>query len=595
MQPTYKNRIDALRAWLKKNELDAFFVPHEDEFLGEYIPPHNERLRWTTGFTGSAGAAIITQEKAAIFVDGRYSVQVRKQVNADIFEYQHLIETPPTQWIFENLDKNSKIAIDNRMHSEAWFSATSKKLEGTHKLICIDENPIDSLWKERPFPHLSHARLMAENLSGKKSAEKRKEIAEIILNAGADAAFLSQLDSICWLLNIRGQDIPCLPVLLSSAIIYKNGNVTFFIDPQRLPEDFHIHTGKGVNVLPPEKLKETLTSLSGKRVLLDPQTSSAWINQLLKENNALIIQGSDPCLLTKAVKNKAEIEGFKACHIRDGVAVSRFLAWLEEQIKKDHLLSEEALSDKLYHFRKENEHFVEPSFDTISAAGKNAAMCHYNHKNQNETNTLERHNVYLVDSGGQYPDGTTDITRTVGIGECSDEIKRAFTLVLKGHIALSEARFPRGTVGSQLDTLARQFLWQHGLDYDHGTGHGVGHFLSVHEGPQRIGKAYNSTALLPGMILSNEPGYYPADAFGIRIENLELVVKISISPEINVLGFESLTRVPIDKNLLEKSLLTENEKRWWNNYHKHVWKDISPSLKGNDLIWLKKACSPLSD
>lgn len=594
MQANYEKRINALRCWLKDNELDALIIPHEDEFLGEYIPAHNERLQWATGFTGSAGAAVITREKAAMFVDGRYAVQVQKQVSKDIFEYRHLINEPLDQWLIENLKKDSKIAIDSRMHSANWLKAIQKKLAKKLNIVCIEENPIDTLWEGRPLASLSDARLMGHEFTGKKSAQKRAQIGLLVQKSGADAAFLSQLDSICWLLNIRGRDIPCLPVLLASAIIEANGNVTFFIDAKRLPDDFYQHVGEGVKVLDPEMLKETLYAFSGKTILVDPQTSNAWVNQLLKENGANIIPMSDPCLLEKAVKNATEIAGIKACHIRDGVAVSRFLSWLDAKVKAGHLFDEAQLSDKLHSFRKMDANLVELSFDTISAAGENAAMCHYNHENQAEPGKLQLNNVYLVDSGGQYPDGTTDITRTIAIGECPAEIKLPFTLVLKGHIALETARFPKGTVGSQLDPLARQYLWEYGFDYDHGTGHGVGHFLSVHEGPQRIAKAVNSAALLAGMVISNEPGYYRTNAFGIRIENLELVVEIASEGDLELLGFESLTRVPIDRRLVDVSLLTDKEISWWNNYHQKVWEDICPSLKGDDLIWLKQACAPLS-
>lgn len=593
MQATYAKRIDALRCWLDDQALDALVIPHEDEFLGEYIPAHNERLHWATGFTGSTGMAIITRNTAAIFVDGRYTVQIRKQVPADIFEYRHLIEEPPLQWLVDNLPNHSKIAIDSRMHNSNWLTAAEKMLAGKMSITCIETNPIDTLWHDRPAALFTNARLMESQYVGKKSAIKRNEIGQIIAESGADAALLSQLDSICWLLNIRGADVPRLPVLLSSAIIEKNGNVTLFIASSRLPVNFMQHVGEGVTVLAPDSLKTALSAFAGKTILVDPQTSNAWASQQLIQHGAKIIHGLDPCMLPKAAKNTTEIAGIKASHIRDGVAVSRFIAWLENEVNIGVLPNEAELAEKLHQFRKQDSTLVDLSFDTISAAASNAAMCHYNHKNQTKPSQLELNNVYLVDSGGQYPDGTTDITRTIAIGECPAEIKKMFTLVLKGHIALTSARFPIGTTGSQLDTLARQFLWQHGFDYDHGTGHGVGHFLSVHEGPQRISKVPNSIALLPGMVLSNEPGYYRADAFGIRIENLELVVETPIKGDIAVLGFESLTRVPIDRRLVDVTLLSDEELTWWKDYHQKVWQEISPSMEGYDLEWLKRACAPL--
>ncbi|MBE1277070.1 aminopeptidase P family protein [Enterovibrio baiacu] len=594
MHTTTAERVEALRRWLEDQSLDALIIPHEDEFLGEYIPEHNERLHWVTGFTGSAGAAVITREKAAMFVDGRYTVQVRKQVPADTFEYRHLIEEPALQWLLNTLPLGSKVAVDPRLHSANWLAQAESVVDGTLELIRIDSNPIDTLWHDRPAPLLTDARLMGNDLVGQSSEDKRQRIGQTLATSGADAALLSQLDSICWLLNIRGGDVSRLPVLLSSALIEANGNVTFFIDPARLPDDFMAHVGHGVSVLAPEALEASLSSLGGKTVLVDPQTSNAWASQVLNQHGANIVHAADPCMLPKAAKNSTEIAGIKACHIRDGVAVSRFLAWIDTQVAAGNLPNEAELSDMLLSFREKDDTLADLSFDTISAAGGNAAMCHYNHLNQPEPGELELNNVYLVDSGGQYPDGTTDITRTIAIGECSDEVKTAFTLVLKGHIALGTARFPKGTSGSQLDALARQHLWAHGFDYDHGTGHGVGHFLSVHEGPQRIAKAPNTVALLPGMVLSNEPGYYRADAFGIRIENLEIVVEVPTQGDMTVLGFESLTRAPIDRRLVDVSLLTDSEINWWNDYHQKVWQDVSLSLDGEDLAWLKQATQPLS-
>ncbi|MBV7300448.1 aminopeptidase P family protein [Enterovibrio paralichthyis] len=593
MHAIIAERVDALRRWLEEQAMDALIIPHEDEFLGEYIPEHNERLHWATGFTGSAGAAVITREKAAVFVDGRYTVQVRKQVPGEIFEYRHLIEEPALQWLLDTLPQGSKVAVDTRLHSANWLAAAEKTVSGKLILQSIDRNPIDTLWHDRPVPLLTSARLMGNELVGKGSTEKRTEIGAVIAKTGADAALLSQLDSICWLLNIRGGDVSRLPVLLASALINASGDVTLFIDPARLPEGFAAHVGEGVSVLAPEALASELAALSAKTVMVDPQTSNAWASEILKQHGAKIVHAADPCMLPKAAKNAVEIAGMKASHVRDGVAVSRFLAWLDKEVAAGKLHDEALLADKLYSFRAEDETLADLSFDTISAAGGNAAMCHYNHQNQPEPGQLELNNVYLVDSGGQYPDGTTDITRTIAIGECSDEVKKAFTLVLKGHIALATARFPKGTAGSQLDALARQHLWAHGFDYDHGTGHGVGHFLSVHEEPQRIAKAPNTVALLPGMVLSNEPGYYRADAFGIRIENLELVVEVPTQGDMTVLGFESLTRAPIDRRLVDVSLLTDSEIAWWNDYHRKVWQDVSPSLQGCDLAWLEQATKAL--
>ncbi|GAL05607.1 Xaa-Pro aminopeptidase [Photobacterium aphoticum] len=541
MQADIAQRVGQIRQWLVDNQLDALLIPHEDEYLGEYIPDHNERLHWATGFTGSAGMAVIARDSAAMFVDGRYVVQVRKQVPGDIYEYRHLIEEPPMQWALDHLPTGSKVAIDARLHSSAWLTRHTAMVAGELELVCIDENPIELFWHDRPAATLSNAKLMGLDFVGQSSADKRQQIAANVTKQKADAALLTQLDSIAWLLNVRGSDVPSLPVLLSTAIIHADASVDFFIDPARLPAEFASHVGDGVRVQAPEALEAALQQLGGKAVLVDPATSNAWASQVLRAANATLIDAADPCLLPKAAKNATEIAGMKACHIRDGVAVSKFLAWVDRQVAQGNLLDEGTLSDQLWQFRAQDSSCTDVSFDTISAAGANAAMCHYNHLNQPAPSVLEMDNVYLVDSGGQYPDGTTDITRTIAVGTPSDEVKQTFTLVLKGHIGLASARFPKGTTGSQLDALARQHLWAYGFDYDHGTGHGVGHFLSVHEGPQRIAKVYNPTALLPGMVLSNEPGYYRADAFGIRIENLELVVEIETAGDMHVLGFESLT------------------------------------------------------
>ncbi|MBC7001200.1 aminopeptidase P family protein [Photobacterium sp. BZF1] len=594
MQAVISQRVAQIRQWLETNQLDALLIPHEDEYLGEYIPAHNERLHWATGFTGSAGMAVIARDKAAMFVDGRYVVQVRKQVPSDVYEYRHLIEEPPVQWALDNLAPNSKVAIDPRLHSAAWLTRTQTQVAGELELVSIGENPIELFWSDRPEATLSQAKLMGLDFVGQSSSDKRTLIAAELTKQKADAVLLTQLDSIAWLLNIRGSDVPSLPVLLSTALLHADQSVDFYIDPSRLPEGFADHVGEGVRVNAPEALEAGLKQLSGKTVLVDPATSNAWASQTLRDAGATLLDAADPCLLPKAAKNPTEIAGMKACHIRDGVAVSKFLAWVDSQVAQGNLLDEGTLSDKLWQFRSEDSSCTDVSFDTISAAAGNAAMCHYNHNNQPEPSVLEMDNVYLVDSGGQYPDGTTDITRTIAIGEPGDDVKKTFTLVLKGHIGLASARFPKGTTGSQLDALARQHLWAYGFDYDHGTGHGVGHFLSVHEGPQRIAKVHNPTALLPGMVLSNEPGYYRADAFGIRIENLELVVEVETAGDMTVMGFESLTRAPIDRRLVDLSLMTDAELSWLNNYHQNVFEVLSPSLQGDDLAWLEQATAPLT-
>ncbi|HHF0539088.1 TPA: aminopeptidase P family protein [Vibrio alginolyticus] len=589
-----QSRVNAIREWLAQHNIDALLVPHEDEYLGEYVPAHNERLHWLTGFTGSAGAAVITKDKAAIFVDGRYTVQVTKQVPADLFEYRHLIEEPALDWIKDHLANGASVAIDPRMHNSAWLDMAQAKLAGTLELKILDSNPIDELWHDRPAPVVSDVRLMATETVGQSSESKRQEIAELVKKAGADSAVITALDSICWLLNVRGLDVSRLPVLLSHAILHSDSSVEYFLDPARLPAEFDAHVGAGVTVHHPEALQARLENLTGKNVLVDPATSNAWFKLVLQNAGASVVSKADPCLMPKAAKNAVEIAGMKACHIRDGVAMSKFLSWLDAEVAAGNLHDEATLADKLEAFRSEDPTLMDLSFDTISAAGGNAAMCHYNHENQPEPGKLELNTLYLVDSGGQYLDGTTDITRTIAIGQPSQEMIKQFTLALKGHIGVARARFPKGTRGYQIDTLARQHLWAEGYDYDHGTGHGVGHFLSVHEGPASISKKQVDVPLTEGMVLSNEPGYYRADAFGIRIENLELVVETPTNGDFPVLSFESLTRCPIDKRNINVDMLTRPELAWLNDYHQKVWDEISPLVEGDVKEWLRQATLPVA-
>ncbi|HHC6650724.1 TPA: aminopeptidase P family protein [Vibrio parahaemolyticus] len=588
------SRVNAIREWLTQHNIDALLIPHEDEYLGEYVPAHNERLHWLTGFTGSAGAAVITQDKAAIFVDGRYTVQVTKQVPSELFEYRHLIEEPALDWIQDNLTTNASVAIDPRMHSSAWLDMAQAKLAGKLELNILSSNPIDELWHDRPAPVVSDVRLMPTEAVGQSSESKRKEIAQLVTKAGADSAIITALDSICWLLNVRGLDVSRLPVLLSHAILHADSSVEYFLDPARLPAEFAAHVGTGVTVHYPEALQSRLEAMSGKKVLLDPAISNAWFKLVLQTAGASVTAAADPCLMPKAAKNEVEIAGMKACHIRDGVAMSKFLCWLDAEVAAGNLHDEATLADRLEAFRKEDPTLMDLSFDTISAAGGNAAMCHYNHENQPEPGKLELNTLYLVDSGGQYLDGTTDITRTIAIGQPSAEMIKQFTLALKGHIGVARARFPKGTRGYQIDTLARQHLWAEGYDYDHGTGHGVGHFLSVHEGPASISKKQIDVPLTEGMVLSNEPGYYRADAFGIRIENLELVVETPTNGDFPVLSFESLTRCPIDKRNINVDMLTRPELAWLNDYHQKVWEQISPLVEGEVKEWLREATLPLA-
>ena len=589
---TISARLDAVREQMRQRDLDALVVPRADEYLGEYVPPHNDRMRWISDFTGSAGVVIVLRETAAIFVDGRYTVQVRQQVDADLFEILHLVETPHMPWLAEQLGEGAKVGYDARMHPLTWHKDAKAALAKAQvELVDTGESLIDLCWHDRPAAPVHTALLLDERYTGTSSAEKRAQIGAELTKQGADAALIFAPDSVAWLLNIRGRDIPSLPLVLGFALLYADGRVQFFTNPNKIPEGFIEHVGEGVEVLEEAAGPQVFSALSGKSVIADPGTANAWCQLALEQAGATLVAEDDPILLPKACKNDVEVQGMRNSHIRDGVAEINFLCWLDAEVAGGNLHSEAVLSDKLQAFRGAQDLFQEVSFDTISAAAGNAAMCHYNHMNVEQPGSVELGNVYLVDSGGQYLDGTTDITRTVAIGEPTEEIKRRFTLVLKGHIALDQAVFPEGTTGTQLDVLARQFLWREGLDYDHGTGHGVGAFLSVHEGPQRIGKASNSYALKPGMVLSNEPGYYKDDCYGIRCENLMVVreSETTNSDGPTMYEFEALTMVPFDRRLIDVSLLTPEEVEWVNNYHTEVYEKTADYVQGAAKDWLTDA------
>ncbi|MGL5949237.1 MAG: M24B family metallopeptidase, partial [Aeromonas sp.] len=525
---TIETRVAQVRAQLSMQDLDAFIVPHDDEHLGEYLPAHAERLAWVTGFTGSAGVAVILKQRAALFIDGRYTVQAPSQVPASVFEFAHLIETPPLMWLLDVLPAGARVGIDARLHSLTWFKQASEQLAALQcELVRVTQNPLDLCWTDRPALPSHPIMLYSEDLAGQSSRAKRDQLAQTLRDRGLDVALLTQAESINWLLNVRGRDINYLPVVLSFGLLYANGSMDFFVDTHKLDcITLSQHVGDDVSVYPLEKLGERLRQLGEdkQRVLADPDTANAWCQLVMQDAGATLVAGQDPTLLPKACKNETEIAGMQRAHLRDGVAVCRFLAWLDRTLTSGEVagLDEGTLADQMTALRREQELFLEPSFATISALGPNAAMCHYHHSH-GQPRALGQDGLYLLDSGGQYLDGTTDITRTVKVGEVSSEQKAMFTRVLQGHIALDQARFPHGTAGIQLDVLARQPLWQAGYNYDHGTGHGVGHFLSVHEGPARIAPKGNLTPLQAGMVLSNEPGYYRANAFGIRCENLVVV------------------------------------------------------------------------
>ncbi|MFK8047660.1 MAG: aminopeptidase P family protein [Halioglobus sp.] len=582
-----EQRLARVRELMKSSGYDALIVPRADEYLGEYIPAHNERLQWVSGFNGSAGVVVILQDTAAIFTDGRYTVQVRQEVSSDCYQFHHLIEEPHLQWLKNQLSPGSRVSYDPRLHNLVWQREALRVLGGGElELVADTDNLIDRCWDDRPQENIGEAILLGEEYTGESSVAKRHRIAEVVGQQGADAALIFAPDSVSWLLNIRGTDIPCLPIVQSFAMLGVDGSMVLFVDSGRIPEGFAEHVGDGVEVVSESMANEVFKRYKGQTVLADPSACNAWTQLLLSECGASLLSREDPVLLPKACKNSVEIRGTRNAHIRDAVAEIKFLAWLDAQVARGSLYDESELADKLLSFRQLAPQFKDSSFDTISATGPNAAMCHYNFRN-GVAGQMEMGSVYLVDSGAQYPDGTTDITRTVAIGDPGDDVRRMYTLVLKGHIALAQAKFPKGTTGTQLDVLARQFLWREGFDYDHGTGHGVGSFLSVHEAPQRISKASSTVALCPGMIISNEPGYYRENGFGIRCENLVVVREVdSKQTETPLLEFETITLVPFDNRLLIPELLSASEIDWLNAYHARVRETLEPLLDGDDREWL---------
>jgi Xaa-Pro aminopeptidase len=581
-------RLAALRNELHTQNLDGFLIPRADEHQGEYVPKRAERLAWISNFTGSAGLAIVLKDKAAIFVDGRYTIQVREQVDATLFEIRHLITEPPEAWIAANLKKGEVLGFDPWLITP---DAAQRYREAARKagaeLKAVDRNPLDEAWSDQPPEPIAPIWPQDTRHAGQSSAEKRQLIARKLKERGQDAAVISAPDSLAWLLNIRGGDVPRTPFALGYAIIDKDGKVDLFIDSRKLTAEARQHLGNEVAVQPKSGFLPALDVLgkTGSTVVVDGMTAGVAIYDRLKAAGAKPAVGEDPCALPKACKNPVEVEGSRAAHRRDGAAVSQFLHWLSIEAPKGGL-NEIIAAEKLASFRRRNDLFRDFSFDTISAAGPNGAICHY--KVTEESNRPIPVNwLFLVDSGGQYLDGTTDITRTIAVGKVSAEMKDRFTRVLKGHIALATTRFPRGTTGSSLDAIARRPLWEVGLDYDHGTGHGVGSYLSVHEGPQRISKMPNRVPLEVGMIISNEPGYYKDGEYGIRIENLVTVVEDKDHP--GMLAFETLTLAPIDLDAVDRSLLTADEVAWLNAYHTRVRETITPLVDAATAKWLEGA------
>jgi Xaa-Pro aminopeptidase len=587
---TVAPRLASLRAELAKRGLDGFLVPRADEHQGEYVPKKAERLAWLTSFTGSAGAAVVLKDKAAVFVDGRYTLQVRQQTDTKLFDPRDLVAEGMAGWIETNAPKRARIGYDPWLHTIAGLDSLRIAADRAGAtLVPCHTNPIDAVWSDQPGPPLAKAVPHGLALAGESAESKRMRIAEDIKRQGVDAAIITLPDSICWLLNIRGGDVPHTPFALSFAILNADGSTDLFMDARKSSPELVQHLGNAVRLREPKDFPPALDTLKSKTVLVDPTMGAAALFDRLTAAGAKVKRGSDPCQLPKACKNPVEIEGMRKAHIRDGAALTRFLAWVAREAPKGHLTEIEA-AEALEGYRRQTGSLSDLSFDSISGAAPHAAIPHYR-VSRSTNRKINKNEIFLIDSGGQYPDGTTDVTRTMIVGEPSAEMKDRFTRVLKGHIALATMRFPEGTTGAALDAFARKPLWDAGLDYDHGTGHGVGSYLSVHEGPQNISKRPIPQTLKPGMICSNEPGYYKANEYGIRIENL---IVVSDYEEVKggdrkMMRFETITLAPIDLELVEPKLLSADERDWLNAYHARVRETLSPQVDAETRVWLEHA------
>ncbi|AUH63053.1 aminopeptidase P family protein [Paracoccus zhejiangensis] len=583
-------RLAGLRGQLAKAGLDAFIVPRADAHQGEYVADADARLRWLTGFTGSAGFAIATADRAGLFVDGRYKVQARAQVDTTIYSVIDWPATKPADWLREALPEGGTVGFDPWLHTRREIEAIRKGLEGSGiALLAAQANPLDAVWTDRPAPPVGRARIHADGVAGEAAAAKRDRIAAELRKAGQKTALLTLPDSISWLLNIRGSDIPRNPVVQSFALLGDDGHVALFAAPEKFDEALRSHLGNTVTIAAPDQLGAALDAAEGP-VRLDPGSAPEAAFLQLELCGTTIAAGTDPVILPKALKNAAELEGMRAAHRRDAAAMVNLLAWLDGRSPEG--LTEIDVVEKLESLRRD-QGILDISFDTICGVGPNAALPHYR-VNRDSNRPLVAGDILLIDSGGQYADGTTDITRTLAIGPARADAIGPNTAVLRGMIALSRARFPKGVAGAHLDALARQFLWAEGLDFDHGTGHGVGAALCVHEGPARISRV-SEIALEAGMILSNEPGYYREGAFGIRIENLVAIRKVEAEPGREMLGFETLTLCPIDRRLIDLAVLSPEEIDWLDAYHARVRDEIAPLVEGAARDWLTRETRPLRE
>jgi len=588
-------RLAAFREELARRKLTGFVIPRADQQQNEYVAPSEERLAWLTGFTGSAGMAIVLTQEAAVFVDGRYTLQAAKQVDHKAWSVEPLVDPPPENWLARHVVAGDRLGFDPWLHTSAAVERLAAACaKAGAELIAVDTNPLDSVWTERPPPPLAPAAIHGTQFSGEGEAEKLDRIRTEIAKLGVDALVLSDSHAVAWAFNIRGADVSHTPLPLSYALVPKDGRPTIFIDHRKLSNSVRDHLEQTADVAEPDALAPKLTALAqgGALIALDSLTAADALSRLIVAAGGKPVRGSDPVSLLKAVKNATEIEGTRQAHRRDAVALARFLAWIDREAPTGALTEIDAV-EALETFRRDTGALKDVSFPTIAGTGPNGAIVHYRVTRKSNRRISPGH-LLLIDSGAQYEDGTTDVTRTIAIGEPSAEMRDRFTRVLRGHIAIARAIFPDGTTGAQLDTLARQFLWQAGIDFEHGTGHGVGSYLSVHEGPARISKL-GTTPLKRGMILSNEPGYYKTDAYGIRIENLELVVGTEVAgAEKLVNAFETLTLAPIDRRLINLNMLSGDELDWINDYHARVRHAVRPHVDDATKAWLDEATAALS-
>jgi Xaa-Pro aminopeptidase len=586
--------LPALREKMREMGLDGFVVPHDDTYLNEYLPDDAERLMWVSGFTGSAGAAVVMLDRAAIFTDGRYTLQVRAQVDDAFFDYQALEGAGLPGWLAANAGKDAVIGYDPMLHAKRSVEALERAAaKGGFRLVAVERNPIDEAWTDRPAPPLAPIEPRSDELAGEPHGQKRARIGEVVAEAGADAVLLTAPTSLAWLFNIRGGDVHASPLPLGRALLMTDGSATLFVRGEKVTDGLRRHLGNEVSLREEGEVEDALGAMRGKTVMADPALSPVRFLSALEQAGAKLVLDDDPVALPRALKNEAELSGTREAHRRDGAVVTRFLHWLAQETPSGKVTEIQA-AQKLEALRRETGLLKDISFDTISGAGPHGASPHYRVTTESDR-TLDPGSLFLIDSGGQYEDGTTDITRVIAIGEPTEEMRRRYTLVLKGHIALAVARFPKGTSGHALDAIARMPLWQAGIDYDHGTGHGVGVYLGVHEGPQRISKAPNAQELLPGMILSNEPGYYKAGEYGIRIENLIIVA----APEPvqggdrEMMAFETITLAPLERELMDPGLLSPDERAWVDGYHARVGETLTPLLPEETAAWLGERTKPL--